>query len=157
MATTERREHERIEIRMSVRMWLDEQKNAKAIAFEGFAITRDISIGGQVHVDALLREFGSQGLEELGAKRILNGQYPAGMDTDRIASVLRDASGQLVLEVRKTMDFFRATSPVEGDALAGAEGENGCQSASPNVTAATAKSNASGTSGFRIRTRTARS
>jgi type IV pilus assembly protein PilM len=75
--------------------------------------TRDISIGGQVHVDALLREFGSQGLDELGAKRILNGQYPAGVDTDRIASVLRDASGQLVLEVRKTMDFFRATSPVE--------------------------------------------
>lgn len=75
--------------------------------------TRDISIGGQVHVDTLLREFGSQGLDELGAKRILNGQYPAGVDTERIASVLRDASGQLVLEVRKTMDFFRATSPVE--------------------------------------------
>jgi type IV pilus assembly protein PilM len=75
--------------------------------------TRDISIGGQVHVDALLREFGSQGLDDLGARRILNGQYPGGMDTDRIADVLRDASGQLVLEVRKTMDFFRATSPVE--------------------------------------------
>jgi type IV pilus assembly protein PilM len=66
-----------------------------------------------VHVDALLREFGAQGLDDLGARRILNGQYPGGMDTDRIAAVLRDASGQLVLEVRKTMDFFRATSPVE--------------------------------------------
>ena len=46
MATTERREHERIEIRMAVRMWLDEQKGSRPIAFEGFATTRDLSIGG---------------------------------------------------------------------------------------------------------------
>lgn len=46
MATIERREHERIEIRMAVRMWLDEQKGSKPIAFEGFAMTRDLSIGG---------------------------------------------------------------------------------------------------------------
>ena len=32
---------------------------------------------------------------------------------DQVTSVLREASGQLVLEVRKTIDFYRATAPVE--------------------------------------------
>ena len=46
MATTNRREHERIEIRMRTRMWLDETLNGKPVMFEGFAVTRDLSIGG---------------------------------------------------------------------------------------------------------------
>lgn len=75
--------------------------------------TRDISIGGQVHLDALLRDFGSAGVDELGAKRILHGQFPADVDADQVATVLREASAQLVLEVRKTIDFYRATAPVE--------------------------------------------
>ena len=32
---------------------------------------------------------------------------------DQVASVLRDASAQLVFEIRKTMDFYRATSSVD--------------------------------------------
>ncbi|MEZ5316527.1 MAG: type IV pilus assembly protein PilM [Vicinamibacterales bacterium] len=75
--------------------------------------TRDISIGGQVHLEALLRDFGSLGVDELSARRILHGQYPAEVTADQVASVLREASGQLVLEVRKTIDFFRATAPIE--------------------------------------------
>ena len=75
--------------------------------------TRDISIGGQVHLDALLKEFGSTGVDELAARRMLHGQYPSGVGADQVAGVLRDASSQLVLEVRKTVDFYRATSPVE--------------------------------------------
>jgi type IV pilus assembly protein PilM len=75
--------------------------------------TRDISLGGQVHHDALLRDFGSSGVDELAAKRILHGQFPTDINPDQVAAVLRDASAQLVLEVRKTIDFYRATAPVE--------------------------------------------
>jgi type IV pilus assembly protein PilM len=75
--------------------------------------TRDISIGGQVHLDALVRAFGGVGVDELAAKRILNGVYPPDVDADQVAGVLREASSQLVLEVRKTIDFYRATAPVD--------------------------------------------
>jgi type IV pilus assembly protein PilM len=75
--------------------------------------TRDISIGGHVHLDALLKEFGPTGIDELAARRMLHGQYPSGVGADQVARVLRDASAQLVLEVRKTVDFYRATSPID--------------------------------------------
>jgi len=44
--TSERRDHERIELQTTVRMWLDEQHKGKHIVFEGFARTRNIAIGG---------------------------------------------------------------------------------------------------------------
>jgi type IV pilus assembly protein PilM len=75
--------------------------------------TRDISIGGQAHLDGLLRDLGSRGVDELSAKRILHGQFPSEVSADQVASVLREASSQLVLEVRKTIDFYRATAPIE--------------------------------------------
>jgi len=75
--------------------------------------TRDISIGGQVHLDGLLRDLGATGVDETAARRILAGQYPDDVSPEQVAGVLRDASAQLVLEVRKTIDFFRATAPIE--------------------------------------------
>jgi len=75
--------------------------------------TRDISIGGQVHVDALLRDLGPSGVNDAGAKKILAGQFPNDVNPDQVAGILREASAQLVLEVRKTVDFYRATAPVE--------------------------------------------
>ena len=75
--------------------------------------TRDISIGGQVHQDALVRDLGGMGIDELGARRILHGQIPGDVHADQVAGVLRDATSQLVLEIRKTVDFYRATAPVE--------------------------------------------
>ena len=75
--------------------------------------TRDISIGGQVHVDALLRDLGPAGVDDASAEQILNGQFPADVNADQVAGILREASAQLVLEVRKTVDFYRATAPVE--------------------------------------------
>ncbi len=75
--------------------------------------TRDISVGGQVHLDALLKEFSPTGVDELAARRMLHGQYPSGVGADQVATVLRDSSAQLVLEVRKTVDFYRATSPID--------------------------------------------
>lgn len=47
MATpTERRDHERIDLHMPTRLWLDEQHNGRHIVFEGFAHTRNLAIGG---------------------------------------------------------------------------------------------------------------
>ncbi len=77
------------------------------------AFTRDIAIGGQVHVDAILRELGPTGVDELAAKRILHGQFPNDISPDQVTTVLREASAQLVQEVRKTVDFYRASAPVE--------------------------------------------
>jgi type IV pilus assembly protein PilM len=75
--------------------------------------TRDISIGGQIHLDALKRDLGPLGVDELAAKRILHGQFPSDVSVEQVSTILRDASAQLVLEVRKTIDFYRATAPVE--------------------------------------------
>ena len=75
--------------------------------------TRDISVGGQLHLDAILRELGPTGADELSAKRILHGQFPAHVGPEQVTPVLRQASQQLVLEVRNTIDFYRATAPVE--------------------------------------------
>jgi type IV pilus assembly protein PilM len=75
--------------------------------------TRDIAVGGRHHLDSLLRELGPMGVDELAARRILHGQFPGDLDADLVAGVLRDASGLLVNEVRKTIDFYRATAPVE--------------------------------------------
>jgi type IV pilus assembly protein PilM len=77
------------------------------------AFTRDIAIGGQVHLEAILRELGPTGVDELSAHRILHGQFPNDVSPDQVTAVLREASGQLVQEVRKTVDFYRATAPVE--------------------------------------------
>jgi type IV pilus assembly protein PilM len=75
--------------------------------------TRDIAVGGRHHLDSLLRELGPMGVDELAARRILHGQFPGDLDADLVAGVLRDASGLLVNEVRKTIDFYRTTAPVE--------------------------------------------
>jgi type IV pilus assembly protein PilM len=74
------------------------------------AFARDISIGGQTHLDALMRELS---VDELTGRRILNGQYPQDVNADQVGTILRDASTQLVMEIRKTIDFYRATAPVE--------------------------------------------
>ena len=62
--------------------------------------TRDISIGGQLHLDALMRELGSVGVDEMTAKRILSGQFPNDVSPEQVSAVLREASSHLVLEVR---------------------------------------------------------
>ncbi len=47
--------------------------------------TRDISAGGQAHLEALLKEFGPIGVDELAARRMLHGQYPADVNADQAA------------------------------------------------------------------------
>ena len=46
MAYSEKRTHERIELQMATRIWLDESYKGRAVLFEGFCKTRDLAIGG---------------------------------------------------------------------------------------------------------------
>jgi type IV pilus assembly protein PilM len=71
--------------------------------------TRDISVGGALHADALKRELN---VDDATAERIERGQIPPEVNHDHATRVLRDATGQLVLEIRKTIDFYRATASV---------------------------------------------
>jgi type IV pilus assembly protein PilM len=75
--------------------------------------TRDIALGGQAHIDALMRDPSMQGLDELAVRRALHGTLPGGVDADRVQTVLKDASMQLIREVRKSIDFFRTSATVE--------------------------------------------
>lgn len=71
--------------------------------------TRDISIGGRVYGEALQRELG---VDAETAESLKSGDSPADSRA-QVAGVLRETSVQLVLEIRKTVDFYRATAPVE--------------------------------------------
>ena len=46
MVNTERRDHERIDLEMPTRLWLDEVYRGKQLVFEGFAQTTNLAIGG---------------------------------------------------------------------------------------------------------------
>jgi type IV pilus assembly protein PilM len=74
------------------------------------AFTRDIAFGGQHHTDALVKDLG---VDALTAERIKQGHLPDGIDAERASAVLREVTSQLVLEIRKSIDFFRSTAPIE--------------------------------------------
>ena len=74
------------------------------------AFTRDISIGGRLYAETLQRELG---VDAVTAERIQRGQIPSEVSREQALGLLRDASAQLILEIRKTVDFYRATAPVE--------------------------------------------
>ena len=60
--------------------------------------TRDFAMGGRLHAEALQREAS---------------HLPREVTRDQAASILRDVSTQCVLEIRKTIDFYRANAPIE--------------------------------------------
>ncbi len=74
------------------------------------AFTRDISVGGKLYTETLQRELG---VDAMAAERIQRGQIPAEVSREHALGLLRDATAQLILEIRKTVDFYRTTSPVD--------------------------------------------
>ena len=74
------------------------------------AFTRDIALGGRLYADALQRELG---VDPQTAERIQQGHLPGDANRDQVAAILRDTSSQVILEIRKTIDFYRATAPIE--------------------------------------------
>ena len=72
--------------------------------------TRDIAMGGRLHTEALERELG---VDEMTAMEIKSGHPPREVSREQASAVLRDVSSQFVLEIRKTIDFYRATAPID--------------------------------------------
>lgn len=76
------------------------------------AFTRDIALGGQSHSEALMRDLN---VDALVAERLKFPTRPLlpGVTADQVRAVLREVSSQLVSEISKTVDFYRATAPIE--------------------------------------------
>lgn len=67
--------------------------------------TRDISVGGAAYSEAMDKELG---LDAAAARRVLHGQKHA--DESDVAGVLREVHLLLILEIRKTLDFYWSTT-----------------------------------------------
>ena len=74
------------------------------------AFTTNIAVGGRLYTETLQRELG---VDASTAERIQRGQVPTEVSREQAASLLHDTSSQLVLEIRKSIDFYRATAPSE--------------------------------------------
>jgi len=76
------------------------------------AFTRDIALGGQTHTDALMRDLD---VAPATAERLKHPGRPLvpGVDPKQVTAILVDVTTQLVAEISKSIDFHRATSPVE--------------------------------------------
>jgi len=76
------------------------------------AFTRDIALGGQTHTDALMRDLD---VEPATAERLKHHGRPLvpGVDPGQVTAILVDVTTQLVAEISKSVDFYRATSPTE--------------------------------------------
>ncbi len=71
------------------------------------AFTRDVNIGGAAYADALARDLG---LEAATVSRLL--RQPR-IDDETAAGIVRDLHHQLMLELRRTLDFHRASSAID--------------------------------------------
>jgi type IV pilus assembly protein PilM len=69
--------------------------------------TRDISIGGAAYSEAMERELG---YDAAASRRVLHGQKSG--DESGVNGVLREVHLQLIMEVRKTLDFYWSTTNV---------------------------------------------
>jgi type IV pilus assembly protein PilM len=67
--------------------------------------TRDISVGGAAYADALERELG---FDAAATRRVLHGQKSN--DESGVGDVLREVHLQLIMEIRKTLDFYWSTT-----------------------------------------------
>lgn len=72
--------------------------------------TRDISVGGHAYRDALQRELGVSAED---ADRLKRGLRVEGVTGDDVAPVLKAVTEQVMLEVQKTFDFFKATAAAD--------------------------------------------
>lgn len=71
------------------------------------AFTRDLNVGGATYLDAICRDLG---LEPTAAARLLRQER---LNDEATMSVVRDIHLQLMLEIRKTIDFYRASSSLD--------------------------------------------
>ena len=81
--------------------------NINILSGDQSVFTRDVSIGGNAYTEALQREL-SLPLET--ADKVKRGSPVDGVSFDDVRPVLRAVSENVMLEIQKTFDFFKATA-----------------------------------------------
>ena len=81
--------------------------NINIVSGEQSLFTRDISMGGNAFTEAIQKELG---LSFDAAERVKRGEPADGIDTAEVAPILRTVAENLLLEIQKTFDFFKATA-----------------------------------------------
>ena len=72
--------------------------------------TRDVGVGGYQYTDALQKATGLS-FDAAEAMKLNDAANPTGADSKR--TILQQVTELIVLEIHKTFDFFRSTSPAE--------------------------------------------
>lgn len=81
--------------------------NINIVSGEQSLFTRDISMGGNAFTEAIQKELG---LTFDNAERVKKGEPVDGIEPADVAPILRTVSENLLLEIQKTFDFFKATA-----------------------------------------------
>src|SRR6476620_3024124 len=84
--------------------------NINILAGDQAVFTRDISMGGNAYTEALQRELN---LPFETADALKRGQHVDGVTYDDARPVLRAVTENVMLEIQKTFDFFKATAASE--------------------------------------------
>jgi type IV pilus assembly protein PilM len=84
--------------------------NINIVQGDQSVFTRDISIGGNAYTEAVQKELG---LSFESAEQLKRGVPVDGATFEDAQPVLRAVTENVVLEVQKTLEFFKATSSVE--------------------------------------------
>ena len=81
--------------------------NINIVSGEQSLFTRDISMGGNAFTEAIQKELG---LPFDSAERVKKGEPVDGIEPSDVAPILRTVTENLLLEIQKTFDFFKATA-----------------------------------------------
>jgi type IV pilus assembly protein PilM len=81
--------------------------NINILSGDQSVFTRDVSIGGNAYTEALQRELN---LPQAAADQLKRGTAVDGVTFDEARPVLRAVSENVMLEIQKTFDFFKATA-----------------------------------------------
>jgi type IV pilus assembly protein PilM len=84
--------------------------NINIVSGDQSLFTRDISMGGNAYTEAVQKELG---LPFEDAERLKKGEPVAGARTEDVHPILRAVTENLLLEIAKTFDFFKATAASE--------------------------------------------
>jgi type IV pilus assembly protein PilM len=84
--------------------------NINIISSEQSVFTRDVSIGGNAYTEAVQRELN---LSFESAEQLKKGYLVDGVAYDDVLPVLRAMTENVLLEVQKTFDFFKATASTD--------------------------------------------
>ncbi|HJR61252.1 MAG TPA: type IV pilus assembly protein PilM [Vicinamibacterales bacterium] len=81
--------------------------NINILSGDQSVFTRDVSIGGNAYTEALQRELN---LPQAAADQLKRGTAVDGVSFDEARPVLRAVTDNVMLEIQKTFDFFKATA-----------------------------------------------